>query len=200
MYFKYVYRRLSSVNILILLVVGLWSRPGFAQLRVGLDFSSLQEKRSATEISSVGRIFYDAYFSVALKKDFPLSLTLGYLNITSVENYDDSTYTKLISNNAYVGATYHFWAKNPAGLMVSALYSPYAKLGVSDETGKETWNGKTMIGKITGTFSLSAKFKLNAGLYYISESFGERASGNVTTESKFSQSYLAPSIGVAVAF
>lgn len=200
MYFKNVYRRLSSVNILILLVVGLWVTPGFAQIRVGLDYSSLQEKRSSTEISSVGRSFVDMYFNIALKRESPLYLTLGYLNITSIENYDDSTYTKIISTNPYIGLAYHFWSKKSAGLIVGGYYSPYAKLGISDETGKETWNGKTTITKVVGTISLSAKIKLNAGLYYISDSYDERASGNVTTESKFGQSYLAPLIGVAVAF
>lgn len=200
MYFKNVYCRINFVSIALLFLASLVSASAFAQLRVGLDVSSLQEKRSATELSGVSRTLIDANFNVALKKDSALYLTLGFMSITSVESYDDSTYTKLNSTNPYLGLSYHFWSKNPAGLIVGGFYSPYAKLSVRDETGTESWNGKAMVGKIAGTFSLSAKFRFNAGLYYISETFAERASGNVTNESGFGQSYVAPLIGVAVAF
>lgn len=200
MYFKNVYRRLSSVNILILLVAAVWSAPVSAQVKLGLDFSSLQEKRSSTQISGVGRTFVDAYLNVGFKKELPLQLTLGYLNITSLESYDDSSYTKLTSTLPYVGLVYQFWSKNPASLIVGVGYSPYAKLAVIEEAGSETWQGTSIVTKVTGSFSLSAKFKLNAGLYYISETFVTRASGNVTSKSSFSQSYVAPAIGVAVAF
>lgn len=200
MYFKNVYRRLSSVNILILLAAVLGAAPVFAQVKVGLDFSSVQEKRSSSQISSIGITFIDTYLHIGFKKELPLQLTLGYLNITSVENYADSSYSKLISTLPYVGLVYQFWSKNPTSLIVGGFYSPYAKLGVSEDAGQEVWQGTSMISKLTGSFSLSAKFKLNVGLYYISETFGSRISGSVTSKSSFSQSYVAPSIGIAVAF
>lgn len=200
MYFKNVYRRLSSDSIFIVLAVVLWSAPAFAQFKVGLDFSSIQEKRSSTQISSVGRTFLDTYLNVGLKKESPLYLALGYLNIVSIETYDDSSYTKLSSTNPYVGLVYHFWNNKPASLIVGGFYSPYARLGVIEEAGKETWNGTSMAGKLTGSFSFTTKLKFNVSLYYISESFGSRASGNVTSKSSFIQSYFVPSVGIAVGF
>lgn len=200
MYFKNVYRQLKLVNIFIFAVAVLAATSVHAQIRVGLDFATLQENRSATQVSSVGRTLYDLYLHVSLKKERPLYLSLGYMNIASVENYEDSTYTKLTSSNAYVGVTYHFWHKNASGLLLGGYYAPYAKLTVKERTGSESWNGTTMMTKIFGTFNAGKRTKFNAGVYYISESFSERATGSVTTESSFTQSYLLPSIGVAVAF
>lgn len=200
MYLRNVYRQLSMANIIICCAVVFFTATVHAQVRVGLDFATLQENRSSTQVSSVGRTLYDLYLNVGLKKELPLYLTLGYLSVSSVENYDDSTYTKLDSTNAYVGVTYHFWRKNSAGLLVGGHYSPYAKLTVKERDGSEAWNGTAIIGKISGTFNVGKKTKFNAGVYYISESFATRASGSLTTKSSFTQSYLLPAIGVAVEF
>ena len=200
MYFKNVYRRLRSVNILFFFSAFLFAASAMAQVKVGLDFSSLQENRSSTQLSSVGRTFYDGYLNIAFKKEFPLYLTLGYLYINSVENYADSSYTKMTSTNPYVGLAYHFWSKQVASLIVGGFYSPYAKLVLSETAGNESWDGATLVTKLSASFSVSTKVKLNAGLYYISESFGDRTSGSLTTKSSLNQSYFAPSLGVAVAF
>lgn len=201
MYLRNVYRQLKMVNILaVIAAVTLTAATSFAQVRIGLDVATLQENRSSTQVSSIGRTLYDLYLNVGFKKEFPLYLALGYLNISSVENYEDSSYTKLTSTNAYVGANYHFWHKNAASLLVGAFYAPYAKLAVKEREGSETWDGTTIIAKVAGSFSMGKKAKFNAGVYYISESFDTRATGSLTTKSSFTQSYLLPSIGVAVGF
>ncbi len=194
MYFKNVYRQLVFIAALLLAV------PAMSQVRVGLDLGTLQENRSSTQLSSLGRTFYDGYVNVAFKKEFPLYLALGYLYVNSVENYSDSTYTKLTSANPYLGISYQFLKKSFTSFIVTGAYSPYAKLDVSETAGQESWNGNTMIAKFSASFNLSERSKINVGLYYISESFSSRTSGNLTTKSAFNQSYLMPSLGVAFAF
>lgn len=200
MHLENVYRQLMAVKILILAGVVMFTATARSQSRVGLDFGTLQENRSSTQLSSIGRTFYDGYLNVGLKKESSLYLSIGYLYINSVENYSNSTYTKMTSTNPYVGLAYQFWNKNFASLIVTGAYSPYAKLTVSEAAGKESWDGTTLALKFTGSFSMSNKVKLNAGLYYISESFSSRTSGSLTTKSDFNQSYLMPAIGIALAF
>ena len=201
MYLRNVYRQLSLVNILIAAAVVIFTAvPAFAQVRVGLDIATLQENRSSTQVSSIGRTLYDLYLNVGFKKESPLYLALGYMNVSSVENYEDSSYTKLSSTNAYVGANYHFWHKNSSSLLLGVYYAPYAKLSVKEREGSETWDGTTIIAKASGSFNVGKRTKFNAGVYYISESFDTRATGSLTTKSSFTQSYLLPSIGVAIAF
>lgn len=171
-----------------------------SQVKVGIDLGTLQENRSSTQLSSLGRTFYDGYLNVAFKKEFPLYLALGYLYVNSVENYSDSSYTKLTSANPYLGISYQFLKKSFTSLIVTGAYSPYAKLDVSESAGSESWNGNTMIAKFAASFNLSERSKINVGLYYISESFSSRTSGNLTTKSAFNQSYVMPSLGVAFAF
>lgn len=194
MYFKNVYRQLVFIGALLL------AAPSMSQVRVGLDLGTLQENRSSTQLSSLGRTFYDGYLNIAFKKEFPLSLTLGYLYVNGVENYADSTYTKTTSANPYLGISYQFLKKSFTSLILTGAYSPYAKLDVSEAAGKESWDGTTMIAKFAASFNLSQKTKINVGLYYISESFSSRTSGSLTTKSAFNQSYLMPSLGVAFAF
>lgn len=200
MYFKNVYQQLTVVKILILVCGVMFTEAAKSQVKVGLDFGTLQENRSSTQLSSLGRTFYDVYLNVGFKKEFPLSLALGYLYINSVENYTDSTYTKMTSANPYLGLSYQFYKKSFTSFILTGVYSPYAKLDVSEAAGKESWDGTTMIAKFAASFNLSQKTKINVGLYYISESFSSRTSGSLTTKSAFNQSYLMPSLGVAFAF
>lgn len=200
MYFKNVYCRLNSFKIIAGVVIFLCGMPAWPQVKVGLDFSSIQENRSATQLSSMGRIFYDGYLNIGFKKEFPLYLALGYLHINSLENYSDLTFTKMISTNPYLGLSHQFWSKKYTSVIVGGFYSPYAKLTLTEDSGSESWDGTSVIGKLTASFNVSSRFKLNANLYYISESFHSRNSGSVTTKSSLSQSYFAPSLGVAIAF
>lgn len=197
---KNVYRQLMAIKILILVVVVIFTVTAKSQVRVGLNLGTLQENRSSTQLSSVGRSLYDGYLNVGFKKEFPLSLTLGYLYINGVETYSDSSFTKTASTNPYVGLVYQFWSKSFASLIVTGAYSPYAKLTVSEASGKESWDGNTTVGKVAASFNVSNNMKLDAGLYYISESFSSRTSGSLTTDSSFNQSYLMPTLGIALAF
>lgn len=182
------------------MTVALSACRALSQVRVGIAFSSLQENRSSTQTQSVGRTFYDGHLSVGLNKESPFYLSVGYLSINSVESYDDSSTTKLASTAPYVGGEIHFWKKKTSSLLLGAFYSPFSKLTVTEGGAQETWEGDTVIGKVTGSFTLSEKFRLNAGIDYISETFAYRKSGSVTDKNNFNQSYFAPSLGIALAF
>lgn len=201
MYLLDVYRRLKCGSTLIVLAALMLSANGAsASIKIGLDFGTLQENRSATQLSSVGRTVYDGYMLLNFKHNFPLFLSLGYLYSDSIENFSDSSFTTVKTSNPYVGLAYQFQSKRTISIFTSALYSPFAKATLSTSAGSEGWDGATFSGKISLSVNISKRLNINTSLYYVNQSFGTRTSGNITSTNSLTQSYLAPAIGLLMSF
>lgn len=203
MYFKYVYRRLISLRLLSALFgLAVSFLPALSQgeVRLGVEWGGLQENRSLTSLTSVGRTIYDASLSVDLDKRFPLFLTVGYLSVTSVEGYSDPAYATTKSTAPYAGLAYYFMDKNPVSLMIGAAYSPVAKAVHSRSEGQENWNGSSSVVKIGFVADVWKALSVSASMTYISESFNEKTSGTVTSNQSYEQSYFLPSLGLSVHF
>lgn len=201
MHIKNVHCRLTLTKLILVSGICLFYANGAsASIKIGLDFGTLQENRSATQLSSVGRTVYDGYMLLNFKHNFPLFLSLGYLYSDSIENFSDSSFTTVKTSNPYVGLAYQFQSKRTISIFTSALYSPFAKATLSTSAGSEGWDGATFSGKISLSVNISKRLNINTSLYYVNQSFGTRTSGNITSTNSLTQSYLAPAIGLLMSF
>lgn len=171
-----------------------------AVVKLSLDYGTLQENRSTTNISSISRNTYDAQFGVSLNQSQSVYLVIGYFYSEKIENFEDAEFNTYTTEVPYLGVSYYLWPKNTFNLLISLSYSPFANLALTQPTGVETWNGTAVLLKSGINANLSKKTSLLFSLTYIAESFTQKISGSVTGDESISQTSLAPAIGLSYKF
>lgn len=142
----------------------------------------------------------DAYFHVQLVRDSGLYLTLGYLYGSSLKVVSATTTSLLTSSSPYVGMTYYFGQRNFWSLGIYA--SPYIQANYSVAGSEpEIWSGSSYYTKFSILPVLSEFFSLQISLAYYSASYNTKAATtSVTNMTSFTQSVVAPMLGVQYLF
>ncbi len=188
------------------LTLMLYSQLTWADGKVGVDVGSVQENRSATNLSSQTRNAYDGYLQVRLVKslgginDFALNLDVGYLSTSSHEGYTGGVSETITTSNPYLGFSYQFFRKSPIGFNLGVAYSPFVEATYSNSAASDAYKGTATIAKA----GLSAAFTESVGLavsvLYYSGSFTPKSNPQTTNVSNLTSSFFIPMVGLNYIF
>ncbi len=171
-----------------------------AQVILGIASSvPIVETKNIDSAPGSSQSTYEGYMMVQLRKESSIFVVMGYLVTTSVNPITATSSATLGTNAPYGGFDYLF---GNSFYSMGLFWAPYVQGNYSrTNTDEEVWIGNAFYGKLGFHPRLSASVQLDLTVAYFSANYTSKsATTSVSSVDSFSQTLVAPTLGLRYMF